>query len=238
MEKTLTKKFTPLKEDNGSYLITHKRKFHPIFDVNEYVKDSVVWAGNGDSFKDFNRGRNEKVRNAIQGKLGEFALYKYLKSRRYDINPPDLRILPRGQWDSGDLLLGNQKIQIKTGSHFSNLLLLRKKDWDSEGNYRFNTKEDTDPYTSFFLCRIKPGINEILTDFDPMDINKTLDILSNVNFRADIPGFVYLNDFKKIIHDEQYIRSGSKIGSRDISDDHYYFQSGDLRDINEIPFKK
>ena len=238
MEKILTKKFNSLKEFDGSYLITHKKKFHPLFDVNEYVNDSVIWAGNGDRFKKSGRNRKEIIIDCIQGKLGEFILYKYLISLGYDINPPGLEILERGSWDDGDLFIDDKKIQIKTSPHFSNLLLLKKKDWDLEGNYRFNIKENSAPYRAFFLCRIKPSIQEVLADFELLNTSKTIEILSNVNFRADIPGFATLRDFREIINSEQYIKSGFKIGNRTILEDQYYFQSGDLRDIDEIPLKK
>ena len=238
MEKILTKKFNRLKEFEGSYLITHKKKFHPLFDVNEYVKDSVIWAGNGERFKKSNRNRKEIIIDCIQGKIGEFALYKYLRSIGYDINPPSLEIIERGSWDDGDLFLGDKKIQIKTSPYFSNLLLLKKNDWDLDGNYRFNINENSTPYKAFFLCRIKPSVQDVLGDFEILNTSKTIETLSNVNFRADIPGFASLKDFREIISSGQYIKAGFKIGNRTISEDQYYFQSGDLRDIDEIPSKK
>lgn len=238
MEKVIPRKFNPLKEFEGSYLITRKKKFNPLFDVNEYVNDSVIWAGNGERFKKSSRSRREIIIDCIQGKLGEFVLYKYLRSIGYNINPPSLEIIERGSWDDGDLFLDDKKIQIKTSPHFSNLLLLKKNDWDLEGNYRFNISENSTPYKAFFLCRIKPSVQEVLANFEIVNTSKTIEALSNVNFRADIPGFASLKDFREIISSHQYIKSGSKIGSRNISDDHYYFQSGDLRDIDEIPHKK
>ena len=238
MENLCKERFTSLKEENGIYFETSKKNFKPIFSVNEYVKDSVIWAVSQKHFKAKGRDAKTIIRNAIQGKIGEFGLYKYFKSAGYDIDLPDLEIRGFGEYDSGDLFVRDKKIQIKTTKSYYNLLLLDKKDWDENGNYKYDKDEVKKPYSAFFLCRIKPSVDEVI----PLDIDYTIDnimeCISNANFRIDIPGFADMNDFKECITGERYLKCKNYLGKLKLEKDIYYFQAGDLKDIDLISKNK
>lgn len=236
MEHLIKSRFTPLRKEGNSHFESRKKKFNPLFSINEYVEDSVIWAISQEYFKENGRDKKTIIRNAIQGKLGEFGVYKYFQSKGYEIPLPDLKIRKKGEWDDGDLFPEGKKIQIKTTKYSYNLLLLRKSDWDLNGNYKYGNNDN--PYKEIFLCRLKPCINDIL----PKDIEYTIDniiqFLSNVNFKIDIPGFIDIDDLKESISEGKYLKEGDLIGSFPLEDDFYYFQSGDFRDIDEIPRKR
>ena len=235
-------RFKKVKEENGRYSETSKKNFKPLLGVNEYVKQSVVWAVSQEHFKENGRDKKTIIRNAIQGKLGEFGLYKYFKSAGYDMELPDLKIRGYGEYDNGDLFIRGKKIQIKTTKSYYNLLLLNKGDWDQNGNYKYikdvNDEKDKQPYDAFFLCRIKPSTDEVIPDDIDYTIDNIIEYISNVNFRIDIPGFVSMDDFKECIYEERYLKNKNYLGKLKLDKDIYYFQAGDLNDIDLIPKNK
>lgn len=236
-------KFTRLRAtEDPALLINNKTKtFKQIFSINEYVEESVKWAVSN-QFNEGGRSRDTVVTNALLGKLGEFVVYKFFSSMGYNPSYPDLSVKGKGEWDDGhDLtILDGIKLNIKTSTHYSNTLLLKKSDWDSEGNYIYRKISDDlsdTPCSYFFLCRVKPNLREVLGDVtDYNNSDEIIKALSSVNFRADIPGFIRLEDFRKMIAENLVIEEGKKLNSIkfDIKHDMYYCQSGDLIDIDEI----
>lgn len=247
--KQLEKKFSTLQEvDNNIFRINpaNIKKFTPLRgDLNEYITDCVNW-GFDNEFKG-NEEHALKTKRAILGKFGEFGIYKFLKESGYDVSYPDLKVRKKGEWDDGDLLLGEGKINIKTTKHFGNLLLLKKDDWDSEGNYNWGLKIHPDgtrekyldtSYKYFFLCRIKPDIDDLIEIDEKTSKDQIIDQLSNLRIQADIPGFINIYDFRKIISEDIHIKKGQSIGARKFSEDLYYCQAGELRSIDQIQKKK
>lgn len=180
--------------------------------------------------------------DAIQGKIGEFAVFKFLKEERgYDLDEPDYKtVRKKGQTDSGDLYFGDVKIQIKTFTSKTRILRLKKEEWDGNGVYH-NWNKKSVVYTHFFMCRIEPGVRKILSLIDPSEFNadKVIELLSNVKFKVEITGYLNISDFRKIISEEQYIPAGTLInGSFSYGEDFYYCLTGDLRDALDIPRKK
>jgi hypothetical protein len=54
----------------------------------------------------------------------------------------------------------------------------------------------------------------------------------------DIPGYITIEDFKKIIQTNMFIPGDGKIGKKSFDFPLYYCQTGDLRDLDSIPNKK
>lgn len=245
----LEKEFTHLqKVGETDFRISHSniKKFVPLkLDLNEYVRECVSW-GFDNEFKE-DATHSEKTKKAILGKLGEFGIYKFLKERGYGVSYPDLEVRKQGDWDDGDLSIDEKKINIKTTKNFGNLLLLKKADWNPEGNYKWGLRKlpngnkeryVDDTYKYFFLCRIKPDIENLLVIDEETSKDEILSQLSNVKIQFDIPGFINIYDFKKIIEKNICIKKGDSIGSRKFTEDLYYCQAGELRDIDQIRKKK
>ncbi len=239
-----SKNFTPLREHNGNYSVSSKKPFKPTVDASEYSKECIdfsyemVW-GSG-HFKESGRDKSSIFKDSLKGKIGEFALYKHLTKLGYEIPYPDLSVHGYGISDDGDLFLEGRKLSVKTTYYFSDLLLLKKNEWDENGGYLYG-KDGVDPeYKAFFLCRMRPNLDDILSikGNENPGIDNLYKMLEHVSFRVDLSGFISIDDFKKIIRDKIYIRSGSIIGKREFSEDFYYCQSGDLRSIDDIKRKK
>lgn len=233
------KKFTTLLEKDGGFYVTKNRYFRAAIDINEYTKDVVKWAFSQKHFKSNGRDNQSIIKNAIIGKFGEFGPYKYLKGLGYDLPLPELLTRGYGEWDDGDIFLEGKKISVKTSSHVSNILLLKKNDWGNLGNYLFGKNGLDDEYKAFFLCRVKPFINDVIPEGIVFTEENVIREFENVNFRLDIPGFVNIEDFRNQISSGVFLKQGSLInGAFTLKNDSYYFQTGELRRIDEIPRKK
>ena len=82
------------------------------------------------------RNQNEIFINTFRGKLAEIAFYEFFKDRNnIIISKPDFKTYKKGKWDELDFTLNNYKINVKSSTHFSNLLLLEKSDWNLDAQY-------------------------------------------------------------------------------------------------------
>lgn len=235
-----------LKKEYGlAYDVRSRKSFSPIkIDINQYVNDCIKWAMHPDQYFSPKKRSIEQIKqNSIQGKIGEFGVYEFLKTLGHNLDKPELKIRSKGNYDSYDLLLDEEKIQIKTGSHKANIFFLQKDDWDNDGNYKYikESDENKSPYKYFIFGRLKPSIKEALPIDQIYTEEKIIETLSQINFRMDIPGFITLDDFKKAIMEEKYLKSGCRINREfgfNLSSDNYYFESCDLRDTHTFPIKK
>jgi hypothetical protein len=231
-------------EKNGSLYVKERKTFKPTFDINEYVEKSVRWAFSQKHFNDDEEERTprQKKCDATQGKIGEFAVYKMLKERGYSLEEPDwTTIRDKGEYDDGDLFLGDLKIQVKTNTSRNDLFKLKSEQFDSNGIYHNWKKKPPILYTYFFMCRINTGVRnafESLSDHE-FTLENVLDLIPNINFRIEVTGFININDFRKIIAENHTIPPNTKINnSYSFKKEFYYCQTGDLREIDEISKKK
>ena len=220
--------------------ITKAKKFKelPYIDVNQHIEESVIWAIKNE-FQNNGRVLDRVIKNSILGKLGEFAIYHFLDRMGYLPAYPDLRVIEKGEKknDGGyDLkILDKYWINVKTSTGASNTLLLKKDHFDSLGNCVYRKDPKDPPCQYFFLCRINPDLKRITLD-DWTDINSIVRELSQLRFKCDIPGFLTISDFKKIISENIIIESGQMLAVKDFKfdADTYYCQAGNLRDVEEI----
>lgn len=235
--------FDRLKLDpsDGVLKITKSKTFKEIhyIDVNQHIEESVVWAVKNE-FQSNGRILDTVIKNSITGKLGEFAIYHFLDRMGYSPKYSDLKIIGKDEkkkHDGGyDLkILDKYWINVKTSTFGSNTLLLKKHHFDSLGNCVYRDKPEDPPCQYFFLCRIKPDINKIKLD-DWTNIDNVVKELSQLRFSCDIPGFLTIKDFRKIISENIIIESGQMLAvkSFELDVDNYYCQAGNLRDIEEI----
>ena len=65
------------------------------------------------------RKKGEIFSDTFQGKLSEYATYQVLKKNSLNTDKPNLERYKLGKWDSGDMVINEKKIAIKSAKHFS-----------------------------------------------------------------------------------------------------------------------
>jgi hypothetical protein len=172
--------------------------------------------------------------NALTGKLGELAVYKIFQKEQLDLKRPDTQLMPAGEWDEYDFEFNSWIFSVKTSSHFSNLLLLEKRDYDQDGFYLPTNKQ----YHAHILVRIKPDL-KFLVNRIPNSNNTSFEyvnkIIQNEKLSFDIPGYLRKDDLVKIIKKGFVIKQGDFINCSTMMDaDNYYVQAGDLVSFEKI----
>jgi hypothetical protein len=186
------------------------------------------------------RKKGELFCNTFQGKLAEYCVYNEFLTNGYTIPPPDNGIYGEGVWDDSDLAVNGAKLNIKSSTFFSNLILLETKDWDLRGNYIPNLKTaSANIYDYFILVRIKENIKSIFTKnrlFYSDDIKReTIDRLVLKKWFFDIPGFCTHDTLKYIINKNYVISKNAKLNNTVSMDaSNYYIQAGDLLPIEHL----
>src|SRR5699024_2113484 len=105
-----------------------------------------------------NRRNVEVFCNTFLGKMGEFAVYQYLRQHGVSIDYPDVSIMGVGQWDSYDFVYKNKRIGVKTTKRFGNLLLLETKDWNQNAQYTPNIRNGNSNYDEMLFVGVDSNI--------------------------------------------------------------------------------
>jgi len=177
--------------------------------------------------------------NTFQGKLSELAVYNYFfqfNPMLYDLlSPPDFSISGLSTWDDCDLQLNEYHFSIKSTKYYGNLLLLECRDWNELGQYIPNLSHHKPVNFDYFvLVRIKPDGEGLLKHHRLLyldKINKTtlFELITNLEWYFDIPGYLSHKSLIQLIHDNQKIPQGAFLNQTTKMDaDNYYIQSGDL----------
>lgn len=234
------KDFHRLTESGNAVFITAPKKFNGINNIDKYSVSSLRWAYdnayNG-HFKNSSRDKFKTMLDAFLGKLGEYAVYEFFKDLDYELELPEIILRQRGEWDDGDLFVAGQKVQVKTTVFTSNFLLLKRNDWDDQGNYRWGKDGLDTNYGAFFLCRLMPNPRQVFLKEESLE--DLIKLCENISWRYEITGFMTKKDVIKAINENYIIRKGKMLnGKVKIQEDLIYFQSGDLKDPELIPRKK
>ncbi len=235
----------------NSYNITYKKKFpySAIFNP-EQIRQCFFFAydmtfGEYGEHRPYRSGGSKKrdpmeiFIDTFHGKLAEFAFYNAYtkKHKNVSITAPDLRTMPRNEWDVTDFKIHyndeEYNIAIKSTKHFANLLLLETKDWDEKGMYIPNNII-YDRIVLVRICSKLPYENYIEYKNGKYSLNKTLldslfsGLISHIYY--EITGYILPEDLIQIIKKPQIIKKGYYINKKTLIDaDNYYIQSGDLR---------
>lgn len=183
--------------------------------------------------------------NTFQGKMAEFALYRFLEDRQIDVNKPDTEKYGLGKWDSFDLDCQDKHFSVKSTKSYGNLLLLETKDWNRNGEYIPNLLEGTSRYDYTVLVRFKPDgeslmkQNHLLFQKDdeiPDNIKEILmEKINNQNWTYDFPGFIYNSELVKLIRNKCIIPKNAMLnGGTKMDAENYYFQTGNMHSMTEI----
>ena len=183
--------------------------------------------------------------NTFQGKMAEFALYRYLQSRQIDVEKPDTEKYELGKWDSFDLDCQGKHFSVKSTKSYGDLLLLEVKDWNDDGEYKPNLPAGISRYDYTILVRFEPSGEDLMKKYrllyqNENDIPENIkDILKekiyNQNWAYDFPGFIYYSELVKMIRERRIIPQNAMLnGSTKMDAENYYFQTGNMHSMIEI----
>lgn len=243
---------------NGlSYMITNPKAFLSIGTIprNQLI-NCINFAynmtfGNNGAHRNHRTGgqvrrkNGEIFANTLQGKIAEYAVYNILKAiyPNSNISEPDLTTDQLGIWDDSDLTIDNKKLSIKSTKSYSQLLLLETRDWDINGNYIPNNKNNNGYYHYFILVRINTNIETIMKSkrllysntIDNIQFNSLTNSILNSNWKYDIPGFINHADLVTLINHNFIIHQNDLLNNTTRMDaSNYYVQAGDLKSIDTL----
>ncbi|MCQ4922231.1 hypothetical protein NE686_03985 [Tissierella carlieri] len=187
------------------------------------------------------RKNGEIFINTFQGKIAEYSIYQYFVSSGIQVPQPDIRTFDLGTWDSCDFLINGYRIAVKSTKHFGNLMLLETKDWNEQGEYVPNVGSMDAIYDYFVLVRISPDGESIMkknrllycNSIDRESLYKT--IVSDNEWKFDIPGFINRNDLIHAINNKYIIPQNAMLNGKTKMDaENYYIQAGDMYNIENL----
>ncbi len=251
-------------EENKSFTIRESVKrlfdYENAFSVSQKDKEAsfkfafeMTYEGKGSqrsyrSGGDKIRSVSEKFINIFQGKMGEYAIYRYMLSKNIKAQEPDTNVEGKGEWDSYDIKIEDPEkyISVKTTKRKGQLLLLEAKDWNAKGEYKPNKNNigKVAKYDYSVLVRFDPDSMKIMEPFKKYDYEKTsiatIKKVLNKNivkadWRYDIAGFIFESELIKMIEEDRKIPKGAKLnGGTRIDADNYYFPAGRMHKMYEI----
>jgi hypothetical protein len=146
-------------------------------------------------------------------------------------------------WDDNDLVANGRFLSVKSAKFFSNLLLLEKGDYDSNGCYIPNKEIGKNNVIDYFiLVRISPCADKTLKDnnFHKSDEikNEFLDkLIIKTRWCYDVVGWISHDEFvNEVIKGKFIIPQGAKLNNNYTKMDagNYYVHSGDMHKIEEL----
>lgn len=234
------------KKGENEYVVNNKRKFKRLGDLN--YEDKIICFEFAYEMA-FGNGRHRIIRsggkkgrrggqifiNTYQGKMAEFAIYRYLLNKNILIAEPDTNVEGYGIWDSFDLKYGSIHMAVKSTKSYGNLLLLETKDWNDKGQYIPNLYNGVYHYDMFILVRLSPDGEKVMKEnrilyLDSIDRNELKEIMVSIDWEYDIAGYITNKDFIRLIAKGYVLPQGAILnqGTR-IDADNYYVQAGDMR---------
>ncbi len=173
--------------------------------------------------------------DTFQGKLAEFALYRYLSKRGINTTFPDIKIEGRGMWDSFDLECSGLHIAVKSTKYYGNLLLLETQDWNEKGEYIPNADAGIAKYDFFVLLRLFPDgekemKNSRLLYSQKIEKKRLSNVILSKDWKYDVAGYITNKDLIRLIQKRYILPQGSLLNGRITMDaENYYVQAGDMR---------
>jgi len=190
-----------------------------------------------------NRGDIDILADAFQGKIAEFAFFKFLKLNDIPCPPPVVDVWGRGKWDKFDFMANEYWINVKSVKYFSQNLLLEVGDWDDDCRYIPNISSGHSKYDFFVLLRMKPSAKDLFKEndvFGPdgVDEAKVISVIKREKWRFDIPGYITCDQFRQVILARHILPQNAMLnGTTKIDADNYYVQAGDLSSADELVLK-
>lgn len=183
--------------------------------------------------------------NTFQGKMAEFALYRYLRSRQIEVEEPDVGKHKLGIWDSFDLDCQGKHFSVKSTKSYGDLLLLETKDWNANGEYKPNLSEGTAKYDYTVLIRFNPDGEKLMRE-NYLLYQKESEIPDNIKeillekiysqtWTYDFPGFIYHSELVEMIREGCIIPKNAMLnGGTKMDAENFYFQTGNMHSMEEL----
>lgn len=177
------------------------------------------------------RNPNLIFRDVMEGKIGEFALYRYLESNNILVTPPDCSVHSKGVWDGGDFQFRNSfNISMKTSKHFAQLLLLEAKDYYIE-NDRVLYKHDNHSPDAIVFARTCNDIASFMKENNWTQVKDMKeDMYQAAKTTCEITGYITNKDLKNLIQHDFLIKKGNKLnGSVRMDANNYYIPAKEMK---------
>ena len=183
--------------------------------------------------------------NTFQGKMAEYALYRYLVNHQIEVDKPDIEQHELGIWDSYDLICQGKHFSVKSTKSYGDLLLLETKDWNNNGEYIPNIAEGNVKYDYTVLVRFSPDGEKLMKEHQllyqkdneiPNNIKELLqEKIYSHEWKYDFPGFIYHSELVNMIREKCIIPKNAMLNGRIRMDaENYYFQTGKMHPMIEL----
>ena len=246
-----------LHAEGNNYYVQNKKRFLAYAEVSQEDKKecfefayNMSYARKG-AHRDSRSGGNlhrtfgQIFINTFQGKMAEFALYRYLRERHIEVDKPDISEYQLGKWDSFDLDCQGKHFSVKSTKSYGDLLLLETKDWNANGEYIPNLSSGIAKYDYTVLVRFSPDGESLMKMHNllyqkeneiPENIKDILkNIIYNQSWTYDFPGFIYNSELVKLIQEKRIIPQNAMLNGKTRMDaENYYFQAGDMHAMFEL----
>lgn len=243
--------------EGDNYYVQHKKPFRPYGFMLEQDKIecfdfayNMSYGLKGEhrdhrSGGTMHRTKGQVFINTLQGKMAEYALYRYFEEHQIIIEKPDTSEYELGKWDSFDLECQGKHISVKSTKSRGDLLLLETRDWNEKGEYIPNCSLDNAKYDYTVLVRFDIDgealmrQHRLLYQKDEQIPDNIKDMLLNLIIKPawayDFPGFIYYTELVKMINEKRIIpRNAMLNGTTKMDADNFYFQSGKMHPIKDM----
>lgn len=177
----------------------------------------------------------------FRGKIAECFAKDYFERKGCKVDDIDFEIYDRGKWDKYDLRVNNHIVAIKSSKHFSQLLLLESKDWNSSGSYVGNQGENKYLPEWFLFVRTKIEHPRARGGATLTTKEEMWNIVNEINITAELTGGLSFYDFvNQVIRYEYIIRQGSKFKvsrtsrGTEMDADNYYVKLSELESVEAM----
>ena len=136
--------------------------------------------------------------------------------------------------------MDGKNVSVKSTRNYSNLLLLEENDFNQNGEYIPNSNITPSVYDYIILVRLNFNFRDVqnlkyLLKNNYESKYSLMSLVREYKICYDIPGFITISDFRKIIKEKFLIPKGSILnGKTKIDANNYYIQAGDIRPISEL----
>ena len=251
----MTKHRLSIEEVNNEQVYTIKQSIHfnPVVTIKKEVCEEVFDFAYGMSFdkqghhRNFRSGGKHKRRmgevfaNAFQGKLSEYAVYEFFKTKNVLFPKPDVDMYGKGLWDNSDFDYKDQKISVKSTKSFGQLILLEKDDWTKDGLYKPGEQDGLFNY--FILVRVSIMVEALLKNARLLYSNSAnqeqlKELVLKETYSFDIPGYMTRKTLIHLINENFLIPRGAYLNrihpANKMDANNYYIQAASLNKINHL----
>jgi len=240
-------------EQNNAYYITKPVVYSKESEISNEDIDQCFNFAHGMTFgaegehRDHRSGGRHKRKNGelfintFQGKIAEFAFYRFLEKEGIDSERPDTSQYSLGIWDNYDLSVKECIINIKSTKHYGNLLLLETTDWNSEAEYIPNLEIDNNHnYDCFVFLRLSPDGEKLMKSQrflyeNSVSTNELKKLIKSVKWEYDIPGYITRELLKEAIKGNYILPQKAMLnGKTEMDAENYYIQAGDMMSIDKL----